>query len=64
MAGGGIAPGDIVSGIRPPFPIESGVFWAATGIEVRDVARRARISGRMMGIWERHVSLAMRGRGI
>src|SRR5690242_17318918 len=48
--GGGSAPGDMVSGMRPPLPIEPGAYWAKAGTVP---ARRASAirNRRMYRIW-------------
>ena len=39
VGGGGRAPGDMVSGMRPPLPIEPGAYCAMAGVAKVTTAR-------------------------
>ena len=51
VGGGGRAPGDMVSGMRPPLPIEPGAYCASAGVATVMIARAMTRSERMIRIW-------------
>ena len=51
VGGGGVAPGDMVSGMRPPLPIEPGGSCASTGVVTITAARARMKVVRMPCIW-------------